>query len=84
MEMLDDKNNLNPKKAVYKFTFLKIILDTLNCFKRHEIFRIKNQASKNTDTESRKKFIDGILSFLAFYKTKWNDKQKTEKRGSIN
>ena len=82
--MLDDKNNLNPKLAVYKFTFLKIFFYTLDCFKRHEICRIKNQVSKNTDTEFRKKFINGILSFLAFYKTEWNDKQKTEKRGSIN
>ena len=46
--------------------------------------RIKNQLGKNTGTEFRKKIIDGNLSFLAFYKTKWNDKQKAEKRGSIN
>ena len=70
MEMLDDQNNFNPKKAVYKFTFSKISLDTLDCFKRHEICRIKNQVSKNTDTEFRKKFINGVLSFLAFHKTK--------------
>ena len=46
--------------------------------------RIKSQLGKNTDTEVRKKFIDGLLSFLAFNKTKWNDKQKTKKRSSIN
>ena len=31
---------------------------------------IKNQLGKDTDTEVRKKFIDGVLSSLAFYKTK--------------
>ena len=46
--------------------------------------RIKDRLGKNNDTEVKKKIIEGILSFLAFYKTKWNDKQKTEKRGSIN
>ena len=46
--------------------------------------RIKNQMAKITDTEVRKKFIDAVLSFLAFYETKWNDKQKTKKRSSIN
>ena len=59
-------------------------MDTLHCFKRHEISRIKNQMAKITDTEVRKKFIDAVLSFLAFYETKWNDKQKTKKRSSIN
>ena len=34
--------------------------------------------AKITDTEVRKKFIDAVLSFLAFYETKWNDKQKTK------
>ena len=40
--------------------------------------------AKITDTEVGKKIIDAVLSFLAFYETKWNDKQKTKKRSSIN
>ena len=46
--------------------------------------RIKKQLGENADTEVRKKFIERILSFLAFYKDKWNDKQKMKRRTSIN
>ena len=84
---VDNGDAWRQKQSQLEVSGLKILkkyLGTLQCFKGHEMCKIKGQLGKNDDTELRKKFIEGILSFLAFYKDKWNDKQKMKKRNSIN